>query len=132
MIFNFADTKTKGFLLVFQRLMSHFYLLLFLIYTLCFITLSDGRKIRLIMKNNILQPFSITVFEDEIFWTDTASKAIFRANKFDGTGFNLVKRNIKSPMGISVIQSSRQPFGMFKLNYIQGVSKKSLLMKNIL
>ena len=75
------------------------------------------------MKNNILQPFSITVFEDEIFWTDTASKAIFRANKFDGTGFNLVKRNIKSPMGISVIQSSRQPFGMFKLNYIVRILK---------
>ena len=63
------------------------------------------------MKNNLLQPFSVSIFEDELYWTDTASKAIFKANKFDGTGFNLVKRNIKSPMGIKVIQRSRQPSG---------------------
>ena len=82
-----------------------------------FINSSDGRKIRVIMKNNILQPFSVTVFEDQLFWTDTASAAIFRAKKFDGTGFKLMKRNMKSPMGISVIQSSRQPTGKPMLNY---------------
>ena len=31
-------------------------------------------------------PFSVTVFEDWIYWSDWDSNAIYRANKFNGSG----------------------------------------------
>ena len=31
-------------------------------------------------------PFSVTVFEDWLYWSDWDSNAIYRANKFNGSG----------------------------------------------
>jgi hypothetical protein len=73
--------------------------------------MSDGGSRRVIRRSSMLQPFSITIFEDQLYWSDTARKAIFQANKFDGTGFHMMRRNVKSPMGISIIHKSRQAHG---------------------
>ncbi|CAB3997892.1 inositol 1,4,5-trisphosphate receptor-like [Paramuricea clavata] len=73
----------------------------------------DGSSRRVIMRSIMLQPFSITIFEDQLYWTDTARKAIFQASKFDGSGNHMIRRNVKSPMGISIIHRSRQAHGNY-------------------
>lgn len=58
-----------------------------------------------------MEPFSISTFEDELYGTIPTYRAIFKVNKFDGSGFSWVKRNVKSPTGIAAIHKSRQPHG---------------------
>ena len=49
-------------------------------------------------------PFSITVFEDWLYWSDWDSNAIYRANKFNGSGASPVTAtNMKQiPMVVHV------------------------------
>lgn len=46
----------------------------------------DGsdRRVVLYSSDNLRHPFSITTFEDYIYWTDWDKAAVFRANKFNG------------------------------------------------
>ena len=54
-------------------------------------------------------PFSITVFEDWLYWSDWDSNAIYRANKFDGSGATPVTAtNMKQiPMVVHVYRTFR-------------------------
>ncbi|XP_028407153.1 low-density lipoprotein receptor-related protein 4-like [Dendronephthya gigantea] len=73
----------------------------------------DGSFRITIRKDNLMQPFSISLFEDDIYWTDTNKKGVYKMNKFDGSGINLVQRNLNYPMGLAVIHTSRQPHGSY-------------------
>lgn len=64
---------------------------------------------------DLRQPLSISLFEDEIYWTDATRNAVYKRNKFDGREHGLVRRNLNYPMGIAVIHSSRQPYGECQL-----------------
>lgn len=46
----------------------------------------DGSDRRMILysADTLRHPFSITTFEDWIYWTDWDKMAVFKANKFDG------------------------------------------------
>lgn len=44
-----------------------------------------GRRQILRSPDTLHHPFSISVFEDFVYWTDWDKQAIFRANKFNGT-----------------------------------------------
>ena len=46
----------------------------------------DGtnRRIILFSQNYLQHPFSITTFEDLVYWTDWDKKAVYKANKFTG------------------------------------------------
>lgn len=46
----------------------------------------DGRNRNLILysTSSLRHPFSITTFEDWLYWTDWDRAAVFRANKFTG------------------------------------------------
>lgn len=46
----------------------------------------DGTQRRIILysADHIRHPFSITTFEDWVYWTDWDKAAVFRANKFNG------------------------------------------------
>ena len=65
----------------------------------------------MVMRNELLHPLAITVFEDSVYWTDSVSKAIFTANKFDGRDYSVVKQNLKFPVDITSFHPQRQPVG---------------------
>ena len=44
-----------------------------------------GRRAVLRSVEVLHHPFSISVFEDHVYWTDWDKEAIFRANKFNGS-----------------------------------------------
>ena len=71
----------------------------------------DGgsRYIVLSSRQFIKHPFSITVFEDFVYWTDWETESIHKANKFTGHGLNSVAVQLYSPMGIHVYHPMRQP-----------------------
>jgi hypothetical protein len=45
-------------------------------------------------------PFSLTIFEDAIYWTDWHTKSISTANKVTGTGFKTIHSGLHFPMDI--------------------------------
>ncbi|KAB7494615.1 Low-density lipoprotein receptor, partial [Armadillidium nasatum] len=85
----------------------------------------DGsdRRVVLFSKEHLPHPFSITVFEDTIYWTDWTKGAILKANKFSGKELVLVSHahsvsilnnaysGGESPMTVHVYHSYRQPNG---------------------
>lgn len=44
----------------------------------------SNRRVVLYSASYLQHPFSITTFEDFIYWTDWEKHAVFRANKFNG------------------------------------------------
>lgn len=44
----------------------------------------SGRRVVLSSPDTLRHPFSITTFEDWVYWTDWDKAAVFRANKFTG------------------------------------------------
>lgn len=46
----------------------------------------DGKSRRLVLQSPqaLAHPFSITTFEDYVYWTDWTNETIFKANKFNG------------------------------------------------
>jgi hypothetical protein len=43
-----------------------------------------GRQVVLYSTEFLRHPFSITAFEDNVYWTDWDKEAVFKANKFTG------------------------------------------------
>lgn len=43
-----------------------------------------GRVVVLYSSDTLRHPFSITVFEDYVYWTDWDKEAVYKANKFTG------------------------------------------------
>jgi len=52
----------------------------------------DGRNRKLVLQSpeSLPHPFSITTFEDELYWTDWGNQTLYQANKFDGSGVKQV------------------------------------------
>ncbi|CAG2240579.1 VLDLR [Mytilus edulis] len=73
----------------------------------------DGSRIRTVLHNNeqISHPFSMAVFEDNIFWTDWAGEDIRMAHKYTGKHFQKTVLGLNSPMGIKVYHESLQNSG---------------------
>ena len=69
----------------------------------------------MVLRNDLSHPFAITVFEDYVYWTERTGKAIFKANKFDGRDYDMVKSNLKSPTDIIAFHPQRQPVGKLKM-----------------
>ena len=56
-------------------------------------------------------PFALTLFEDELYWTDWQTKSINRANKVTGTDVEMVRNHLHFPMDIHILHHQRQPQG---------------------
>ena len=70
---------------------------------------ADERKIWQARKY-LTHPFSLTVFENMIYWTDWRATSIVRANKWNGTNVHVVDRiTTGQPSDIRVVHPSRQP-----------------------
>ncbi|XP_050464377.1 very low-density lipoprotein receptor-like isoform X4 [Cataglyphis hispanica] len=81
-----------------------------------------GRRTVLYSPNNLRHPFSITTFEDYIYWTDWDKETIFKANKFTGKEVEAVTsiRTLQHPMVVHVYHPYRQPDGMNQCQAVNG------------
>ncbi|XP_026472209.1 low-density lipoprotein receptor isoform X2 [Ctenocephalides felis] len=83
----------------------------------------DGSDRRMILysADTLRHPFSITTFEDWIYWTDWDKMAVFKANKFDGHDVQPITATqmLQNPMVVHVYHPYRQPDGE---NHCQAVN----------
>lgn len=76
----------------------------------------NGNHRRIILKFEPLKhPYAISVFSDNIYWTDWRAEKLFRANKFTGDEAVALTYNLQSVMDVVVFHRQRQPTGKFTL-----------------
>ncbi|XP_076235491.1 low-density lipoprotein receptor isoform X2 [Calliopsis andreniformis] len=82
----------------------------------------SGRRTVLYSPDVLRHPFSITTFEDYVYWTDWDKETIFKANKFTGKEVEAVTsvRTLKHPMVVHVYHPYRQPDGMNQCQAVNG------------
>ena len=56
-------------------------------------------------------PFALTLFEDELYWTDWHTKSINKANKLRGNAVETVHSHLHFPMDIHTFHPQVQPPG---------------------
>ncbi len=71
-------------------------------------TTLNGDKRRYVVMQQLPHIFAMTLFENNLYWTDWELKNIQRANKFSGHGRHNVTFMIHRPMDIQVYHPSRQ------------------------
>jgi hypothetical protein len=72
----------------------------------------DGSNRKTVLSKGLPHPFAITMFEDDLYWTDWHMKSINRANKFYGNmSVTTVHTQLYFPMDIHTFHPQRQPFG---------------------
>lgn len=62
-------------------------------------------------QETLSHPFSITVFENHVYWTDWRTNSVIRVNKWNGSDLTVIDRTPSQPFGIQILHSSRQPHG---------------------
>ncbi|XP_030029441.1 low-density lipoprotein receptor isoform X1 [Manduca sexta] len=74
----------------------------------------SGRRLILYSTDVLRHPFSITTFEDFVYWTDWDKTAVYRANKFNGKDVEAITstHTLQNPMVIHVYHPYRQPDGV--------------------
>lgn len=60
-------------------------------------------------QETLSHPFSISVFENYVYWTDWRTNAVIRANKWNGSDIAILQRTQSQPFGVQVLHPSRQP-----------------------
>ena len=74
------------------------------LFTLSSCDFDGGNRHTIISSQSILpHPFSITVFEDNVYWTDWQKESIQRANKFDGSNMEVILSHLYSPMNLRIV-----------------------------
>ncbi|XP_050433383.1 low-density lipoprotein receptor-related protein 1 isoform X2 [Adelges cooleyi] len=53
--------------------------------------------------------FAITLYENDIYWTDWRSNSVNRANKWTGSNVTVVQHTVTQPFDVKVLHPSRQP-----------------------
>ena len=62
----------------------------------------NGENRRIVPEVKISHPFAITVFENQMYWTDWMTKAIHKADKWTGKHHTIIKNTTNKPMDIQV------------------------------
>ena len=73
----------------------------------------DGKNRKKLISNSLSHPFAITIYGDQVFWTDWERLSIESCNKKTGNGKWLVKDKIKNVMDLRAFEAERQPDGMY-------------------
>lgn len=71
----------------------------------------DGDQHHLVLRDQetLSHPFSISLFENHIYWTDWRTNSVIRANKWNGSDIAVIDHTSSQPFGIQILHSSRQP-----------------------
>jgi sugar lactone lactonase YvrE len=71
----------------------------------------DGSEARVIIQSFITlkHPFSLSVFEDRIYWTDWDTEGVHSANRFTGKDVQHVATGLYGPMTVRVYHQHSQP-----------------------
>ncbi|KHN83747.1 Very low-density lipoprotein receptor [Toxocara canis] len=70
-----------------------------------------GENSRLVIRSHerLRHPFSLTVFEERLYWTDWDHEGVLTANKFTGNDFKTVMNGVSGPMTVRVYHEMAQP-----------------------
>ncbi|KAI5752806.1 hypothetical protein M8J77_020550 [Diaphorina citri] len=73
-----------------------------------------NRRLVLYSPQTLSHPFSISTFEDWLYWSDWQQKAIYKANKFTGDNLTAITgvHQLENPMVLHVYHPYRQPDGV--------------------
>ncbi|XP_068177703.1 low-density lipoprotein receptor [Antennarius striatus] len=82
------------------------------LHTLSSLDVNGGTQ-RLIIFNEekLAHPISLAVFEEKVFWTDTANNAVFSANRLTGKNITQLAKDVDQPDDIIVYHNLKQPNG---------------------
>ena len=69
----------------------------------------DGTDRIPVIAGELPHPFAVTLFEDNLYWTDWQTRSIDTCNKRLCQGYRKLYSNIYSPMDIRVMDPRRQP-----------------------
>ncbi|KAF0300268.1 Prolow-density lipoprotein receptor-related protein 1 [Amphibalanus amphitrite] len=71
----------------------------------------DGTDRRVVLKDHsyLEHPFAVTVFGNDVYWTDWRTNSVVRANKWNGSDVDSVQMTITQPFDVKILHSSRQP-----------------------
>lgn len=70
--------------------------------------LLDGSNRKTILERSLPHPFAITVFEDNLYWTDWRTRSIHMANKRTGRDHTTIHQSLAFPMDIRSMHAERQ------------------------
>ncbi|KAI6171894.1 Calcium binding EGF domain-containing protein [Aphelenchoides besseyi] len=70
-----------------------------------------GQHIRTVLHSHehLRHPFSLTVFEERLYWTDWDKEGVLTVNKFRGDDVNILLSGISGPMTVRVYHKQAQP-----------------------
>ncbi|XP_040181351.1 low-density lipoprotein receptor-related protein 1-like isoform X2 [Rana temporaria] len=69
----------------------------------------DGTDIKVLQMKMIQSPFAITVFEDEIYWSEIKARTVQKINKKTGKDWSVLIKRHGQPYGLKVMHEVLQP-----------------------
>ncbi|XP_077334553.1 uncharacterized protein LOC143975874 [Lithobates pipiens] len=69
----------------------------------------DGTDIKVLQMKIIQSPFAITVFEDEIYWSEIKARTVQKINKKTGKDLSVLIKRHGQPYGLKVMHEMLQP-----------------------
>lgn len=73
----------------------------------------EGNDHQLVIKGHELlsHSFAITLYENDVYWTDWRSNSVNKANKWTGSNVTVVQHTVTQPFDVKILHPSRQPKG---------------------
>uniref|UniRef100_A0A8C0RRE5 EGF-like domain-containing protein n=1 Tax=Canis lupus familiaris TaxID=9615 RepID=A0A8C0RRE5_CANLF len=69
----------------------------------------DGTGVHILQLTQIKNPFSVAVFEDEVFWSDMKMRAVQRMKKTTGKNRAVLIKRSQQPYGLKIMHEVLQP-----------------------
>nr|XP_033771431.1 low-density lipoprotein receptor-related protein 2-like [Geotrypetes seraphini] len=69
----------------------------------------DGSHIKLIQLKKIQRPFSLSVFEDDVYWSEMKARSVQKVNKKTGKNWTLFIRRHDQPYSLKIMHEVLQP-----------------------
>lgn len=72
----------------------------------------NGENHKRILRNPefLYHPFAITIYENNVFWTDWRLGSVIKADKFTGSNVTIFYRSSTQPFDVKVMHQNRQPW----------------------